>query len=132
MLRFPDARVEYRIEDDQFEIPALTIQPLVENAIRHGIRYRKDGLVTITARRDSGWHQITIQDNGVGFDTKEQKSAGGTHVGLINVKDRIEQMCRGTMAVKSEIGKGTSVTLRIPDSNVREKKGRKNEGDLRG
>jgi len=132
VLRFPDARVEYRIEDDQFEIPALTIQPLVENAIRHGIRYRKDGLVTITARRDSGWHQITIQDNGVGFDTKEQKSAGGTHVGLINVKDRIEQMCRGTMAVKSEIGKGTSVTLRIPDSNVREKKGRKNEGDLRG
>jgi len=41
-------------------------------------------------------------------------------------------MCRGTMAVKSEIGKGTSVTLRIPDSNMREKKGRKNEGDLRG
>ena len=125
MLRFPDARVEYRIEDDQCEIPALTIQPLVENAIRHGIRYRKDGLVTISARRDSGWHQITIQDNGVGFDTKKQASAGGSHVGLRNVKDRIEQMCGGTMVLRSEIGKGTSITLRIPDSNVRDKKGRK-------
>ena len=125
MLRFPDARVEYRIGDDQFEIPALTIQPLVENAIRHGIRYRKDGLVTITTRQESGWHQITIQDNGVGFDTKEQASAGGTHVGLRNVKDRIEQMCGGTMVLRSEIGKGTSITLRIPDSSVRDKKGRK-------
>ena len=125
VLRFPDARVEYRIGDDQFEIPALTIQPLVENAIRHGIRYRKDGLVTITTRRESGWHQITIQDNGVGFDTKKQASAGGSHVGLRNVKDRIEQMCGGTMVLRSEIGKGTSITLRIPDSNVRDKKGRK-------
>ena len=125
MLRFPDARVEYRIGDDRFEIPALTIQPLVENAIRHGIRYRKDGLVTITTRQESGWHQITIQDNGVGFDTKKQASAGGSHVGLRNVKDRIEQMCGGTMVLRSEIGKGTSITLRIPDSNVRDKKGRK-------
>ena len=124
VLRFPDARVEYRIEDDQFEIPALTIQPLVENAIRHGIRNRKGGLVTITTKRESGWHQITIQDNGVGFDTKEQVPAGGTHVGLRNVKDRIEQMCGGTMVLRSEIGKGTSITLRIPDGNVRDKKGR--------
>jgi len=132
VLRFPDARVEYQIEDDQFEIPALTIQPLVENAIRHGVRNRKDGLVTISTKRESGWHQITIQDNGAGFDTKEQASAGGTHVGLRNVKDRIEQMCAGTMVLRSEIGKGTSITLRIPDRNVREKKGRKNEGNLRG
>jgi len=121
VLRFPDARVEYQIEDDQFEIPALTIQPLVENAIRHGVRNRKDGLVTISTKRESGWHQITIQDNGAGFDTKEQVPAGGTHVGLRNVKDRIEQMCGGTMALRSEIGKGTSITLRIPDGDVRDK-----------
>ena len=108
---------------DQFDIPALTIQPLVENAIRHGIRYRKDGLVTITTKRESGGHKITIQDNGVGFDTKEQASAGGTHVGLRNVKDRIEQMCAGTMVLRSEIGKGTSITLKIPDSNMRDEGG---------
>ena len=132
VLRFPNIHVEYRTWDQDFQIPALTIQPLVENAIRHGVRNRKDGLVTITTKRESGWHQITIQDNGVGFDTKEQASAGGTHVGLRNVKDRIEQMCSGTMVLRSEIGKGTSITLRIPDSNVRDKRGRKNEGNLRG
>ncbi len=80
--------------------------------------------MTITTKRESGWHQITIQDNGVGFDTKEQASAGGTHVGLRNVKDRIEQMCGGTMVLRNEIGKGTTITLRIPDGNVRDKKGR--------
>ena len=53
-LRFPNVRVEYRIEDESFTIPALTIQPLVENAIRHGVRSRKDGLVTVSTARESG------------------------------------------------------------------------------
>ena len=115
VLRFPNAQVEYRIEDEQFEIPALTIQPLVENAIRHGIRNRKDGLVTISTAREPDGHRITIQDNGVGFDTKKPASAGGAHIGLRNVKDRIEKMCGGTMELQSQIGMGTSIIIRIPD-----------------
>ena len=71
VLRFPNIHVEYRTWDQDFQIPALTIQPLVENAIRHGVRNRKDGLVTVTTVCESGCHRITVQDNGVGFDTKE-------------------------------------------------------------
>ena len=114
-LRFPNVHVEYRIEDDGFEIPTLTIQPLVENAIRHGVRSRAEGLVNVTAVREAGAHRITVQDNGVGFDPEKTDSAKGTHVGIQNVKDRIEQMCGGTMILQSEIGIGTCVPLMIPD-----------------
>ena len=117
VLRFPNIHVEYRTWDQDFQIPALTIQPLVENAIRHGVRSRKDGLVTVTTVCESGCHRITVQDNGVGFDTKKQESFAETHIGLRNVKNRIEQMCGGTMILRSEIGAGTCVTLIIPDGN---------------
>ena len=114
-LRFPNVRVEYHIEDAQFKVPALAIQPLVENAIRHGVRRRKDGLVTVSTVHQAGAHRIVVQDNGVGFDPKEKKPAEESHIGLENVKERVEQMCGGTMVVESEIGKGTVVTLLIPD-----------------
>ena len=122
MLRFPNIHVEYRIEDQNFQIPPLTIQPLVENAIRHGVRSRKDGLVTVSTVCESGVHAITVQDNGVGFDTKNQELIAETHIGLRNVRDRVEQMCGGTMILRSELGKGTCVTLKIPNGNERSTK----------
>ena len=121
-LRFPNVRVEYRIEDEDFTIPAPTIQPLVENAIRHGVRSRKDGLVTVSAVRDNGAHRITVADNGTGFDDKKLDSIEGSHVGLRNVKERVERMCGGTMILQSEIGKGTSVTLLIPGEKKEQRK----------
>lgn len=117
VLRFPNVCVEYHIEDESFRIPALTIQPLVENAIRHGVRCRKDGLVTVSTVRQAGAHRITVQDNGVGFDPKQEKSTEETHIGLQNVKERVEQMCGGSMILESEIGKGTVVTLLIPETS---------------
>ena len=114
-LRFPNICVEYRIEDRQFRIPALTIQPLVENAIRHGVRSREDGLVTVSTVREAGAHRITVRDNGVGFDPKHQQDE--SHIGLQNVKERVERMCGGTVIVESEMGAGTVVTLLIPDTS---------------
>ena len=114
-LRFPNVRVEYQIEDGAVLIPALSIQPLVENAIRHGVRSRKDGLVIVSSTQEPGRHRITVQDNGVGFDVKKQEASEGSHIGLRNVKERVEQMCGGTVILKSEIGKGTTVTLLIPE-----------------
>ena len=121
-LRFPNIRVEYRIEDESVAIPALTIQPLVENAIRHGVRGRKEGVVTVSTAREGAVHRITVEDNGAGFDPKAEELSEETHVGLRNVRDRIEQMCGGTMVVNSEPGKGTRVTLMIPDSEREGKK----------
>ena len=122
MLRFPNVQMEYKIEDTQFSVPALTVQPLVENAIRHGVRGRKEGLVTVSTAREAGFHRITVQDNGIGFDPKEMDASEKAHIGLQNVQSRIEQMCGGKMTVQSEVGKGVTVTLLIPDGDVQGKK----------
>lgn len=116
-LRFPNIRVEYRIEDAQFEIPALTIQPLVENAIRHGVRGRDNGSVIVSTAREADAHRVTVRDNGVGFDPQRKAVSEESHVGIRNVKERVEQMCGGTMLLESEPGSGTSVTLLIPEGS---------------
>ncbi len=104
------------------QAPGATIQMLVENAIRHGVRSRTDGLVTVSAVRESGAHRITVRDNGVGFDSEKTDLTQGSHIGLRNVKERVEQMCGGKMLLRSELGKGTEVTLLIPDGDEREAK----------
>ena len=113
--RFPNVQVEYWIEDTNFEVPALTIQPLVENAIRHGVRSREDGLVIVSTALEADGHRVTVADNGVGFDPKQQLSTEELHIGIRNVKERVEQMCGGELILTSEVGKGTSVTLLFPD-----------------
>lgn len=121
MIRFPNIRVEYLVEDGDFSLPPLTIQPLVENAIRHGVRIREEGIVRVTARRVNDGHEIVIWDNGMGFDVNAPQKKDGTHVGLKNVRERIEKMCGGSMSVESRIGEGTTVTLLIPEEGGTEK-----------
>ena len=117
VLRFPNVHIEYRIADEDFLIPALTIQPLVENAIRHGVRSRKDGLVVVSTISEEHGHRITIEDNGVGFDPGQRESDEGIHIGMRNVKERVEKMTGGAMILESEPGKGTRVMLLIPDES---------------
>ena len=115
MIRFPYIHVEYDTPDIDFKVPSLTIQPLVENAIRHGVRIRKDGLVSVTTRREAKEHVIVIRDNGKGFNVEEARQSDENHIGLRNVKERVEKMCGGTLHVDSRIGEGTCITIRIPD-----------------
>ncbi|MBQ8304772.1 MAG: histidine kinase [Blautia sp.] len=114
MVRFPYIQVVYDTQDEDFYLPALTIQPLVENAIRHGVRVREEGLVTVRTRRTTGQHEIIIEDNGKGFDVEKAMQADDTHIGLRNVRERIEHVAKGTMEIRSVIGEGTSITIRIP------------------
>ena len=115
-VRFPSIRIDYEIEDDDFLVPALTIQPMVENAIRHGVRGKKHGWVSVSTYREGDYHVISIRDNGIGFDVEQMKEEAikGDHIGVRNVRDRIIDMTDGTFSMESEIGEGTSVTIRIP------------------
>lgn len=114
MVRFENIQVKFDIKDKGFLLPALTIQPIVENAIRHGVRIREKGLVSISTRFAYGFHEITVSDNGIGFDASKVKSGNGEHIGIENVRSRIEKMCGGTLDIKSEENKGTTVTIRLP------------------
>ena len=114
MLRFPEISVEYNLEAEDFSLPALTIQPLVENAIRHGVRDRDHGVVEVSTKITEDSYIITITDNGVGFDTKKPLPTDGTHLGIKNVRDRLREMCGGTLKIDSRIGEGTVAAITIP------------------
>ena len=113
MERFPNVHITYDVDDDGFLVPALTLQPLVENAIRHGVRIRDDGRVSIVVRAKEGGRVIVIRDNGKGFDPAAVQADTG-HIGIQNVRERLEKLCGGTMDIDSTVGEGTTVTIRIP------------------
>ena len=114
IVRFPKISVEYNIEADDFSVPALTVQPLVENAIRYGVRNRTHGIVEVTTKKRDDSYVIIIKDNGAGFDTSKPLSEESSHIGINNVKERIEKMCSGTLEINSKINEGTTVTITIP------------------
>ena len=116
--------VIYSIRCKDFRVPALSIQPLVENAVKHGITKKAaGGTIKISAYSTAKHYVVTIVDDGAGFDvTAPPSDTSRVHIGLQNVKSRISQMCRGTLYVKSTVGVGTRVTIAIP-----KKKGRHHE-----
>ena len=117
MVRFPNIRIETDIQDRDFTLPALTVQPMVENAIRHGVRIREDGLIRISTEKIGDQHVITIRDNGKGFDPEKLDEQEGLHLGIRNVRERLEKMCGGSMDLQSAPDKGTTVVIRIPEEN---------------
>ena len=114
-VRFPNIRVETDLQDQDFTIPALTVQPIVENAIRHGGRICEEGVVRISSRKDGFVHEIVIEDNGKGFDRDEVSNMNGLHLGIRNVTERIVKICSGSVDVQTEPGNGTRVVIRIPE-----------------
>ena len=111
--------VEYQIEEMSFHIPTLTLQPLVENAIKHGVGGKEDGgRVVISTYRRGDRVCVCVEDDGVGFDEsllKEQATdKQRTHIGLQNVKERIQRMAGGDFVVESQVGIGTKITIILP------------------
>jgi signal transduction histidine kinase len=103
--------INYSIQCKDFSLPPLTVQPLVENAIKHGITKKADGgTVKITTYDTDTHYVIEIIDDGVGFDAKSTEM----HVGLQNVQNRIAACVKGEVTVKSTVGVGTRVTIEIP------------------
>ena len=119
-IRFGDSLViDYDILCTDFEIPALTIQPIVENAINHGIRKRESGgIVTISSYEGKNFYFIEVTDNGVGFDVNQKVKDNKEHVGIKNVRKRLDMMCKGKLKIESEIGKGTKVVIQVPKGGI--------------
>jgi len=128
--RFSDRlNVIEQISEDvlNWQIPGLTLQPLIENAIKHGIYpLNSGGQVIVSAVEEEGFLIIKITDNGVGIPEETLKllktgatiQSKGLGIGLKNIEQRLNYAYHGRaeFAIKSNVGQGTVVTLRIPET----------------
>lgn len=120
-LRYEDAlKVNYDLKCTEFRLPALSLQPLAENAVRHGIRQNLSGsgTVTIASREYADRYEVTVSDDGPGFDSEQKPGDDRSHIGLSNVKARMERMIGGSLKIESVPGTGTKVTILIPKEGV--------------
>ena len=103
----------------QFRLPPLTLQPIVENAIKHGMDLDADPLhISIRTRDTDAGAEITVGDNGLGIDPSDESKP---HTTLENIRQRLEMMCGGSMTIQPREGGGTVVTVTIPDSTEQKK-----------
>ena len=126
--------IVYNIKAMEFMLPALTLQPIVENAVRYGITKKEGGgTVTITTESDQQSVDqgsldlqsivITVTDDGAGFDPQQPVSLnllqdGRSHVGIENVRSRLAAMCGGSLEIHSKPGEGTTAVIAIPKTGV--------------
>ena len=113
-VRFPDMTFTFERNSDDFHIPALTIQPIVENAIKHGLmKLQKGGTIRVISYETDTHYCVMVEDDGAGFDTNilldDRK-----HVGIRNIRGRLKAMVNGVLEIKSTEGVGTTVLIRIP------------------
>ena len=108
-------QVEYDIQEREFCLPCLSLQPIVENAVKHGICKKENGgTIRITTRREGENVYLTVSDDGVGFDMEKVQEMSDRHVGVKNVENRIRNMCGGHMEITSTVGVGTEVVMVLP------------------
>ena len=120
ILRFGEKiNVVYDIKCKDFMLPVLTLQMLVENAIKHGITKKYEGgTVNIISEQTDDNYVITVKDDGVGFDVN--KELDGNHIGIKSVKNRLSQFVDGSLSIESQMGKGTTATITIPKTNQKQ------------
>ena len=113
-VRFPDMTFTFEMNSDDFHIPALTVQPIVENAIKHGLmKLPRGGTIRVVAYETDTAYCVSVVDDGVGFDTGALLD-DRKHVGLRNIRERLKVMVQGTLDIESTQGVGTKVLITIP------------------
>ena len=113
-VRFPDMTFSFEMKSHDFHIPALTVQPIVENAIKHGLmKLPRGGAIRVVSYETDTHFCIRVEDNGAGFDTNELLD-DRKHVGLRNIRERLKVMVNGKLEIESEVGVGTKVLITIP------------------
>ena len=122
-LRFgDDLNIVYDLECEAFSLPTLTLQPLVENAVTHGIRQTESGrgTVTIRTREMEDHYELSVLDDGAGFDLTAPGTGSGSHIALENIRARLARVSGGSLRVVSAPGMGTTAIILIPKAAVSE------------
>lgn len=116
LKRFPGRlQVSCQISAVDFSIPPLTLQPIVENAVRHGVMVRESGgSISIRSEEIDDAFVITVSDDGVGFRPEEPCGGERPHIGISNVRSRLKLLCNGTLSITSRPGAGTVVVISLP------------------
>lgn len=112
-VRFEDKLfVEYVTPETDFRLPPLTLQPIVENAVKHGIDPELGSLyISIYTEKTPSGINISVEDSGPGFEASDNNEP---HVALANIRERLKIMCDGELDIKSRKSGGTAVTIKIP------------------
>ena len=104
--------VEFDTDYTDFRLPPLTMQPIVENAVKHGVDPDLDPLyITVRTREVKHGAEITVEDTGPGFSPNDNNEP---HIALKNIQERLEMMCKGTLTISERDGGGTAVKIYIP------------------
>ena len=115
-IRFGErVKFEKDIKVSNFMFPSLILQPLVENAVKHGVGQKSGGgTVTIRTYETEDDYVICITDDGVGFADGEYAENEGTHIGIENTKKRLQMMVNARLEIESKKGEGTKACIFIP------------------
>ena len=99
-----------------FRVPPLTLQPLVENAVKHGMKLEGAPLhIYVKTRKTNSGSEIVVENDGPGFNPADDNEP---HIALNNIRQRLEMMCNGTLTISPRDGGGTVVTVFIPISKI--------------
>lgn len=119
-MRFgDDLTIVYDITCTDFDIPTLTLQPIAENAVTHGVRMTDwgQGTVTIRTREFDDRFEVSVLDDGEGFDPENLPNDGRPHIGIANVRQRLQSTCGGRLRIESDKN-GTCATIILPKEEL--------------
>ena len=106
--------VEFDTPNTFFRVPALTLQPIVENAVKHGVDPDLEPLyVTVTTQDTDRGVRITVEDTGPGYAPSDKDAP---QFALNNIRERLKTMCDGTLDIEPRESGGTKVIVFIPRS----------------
>ena len=105
--------VEFDTPFTNFRLPPLTLQPIVENAVKHGVDPELEPLyISIHTRDAADGSEIIVEDTGPGME--DDPSTAGTRTALANIRERLELICKGTLVITDRDGGGTVVIISVP------------------
>jgi len=115
-------KIEWDIQPNvSFLIPLFTIQPIVENAIKHGLAGKRDGIIVISVKSEDNRYLVCIRDNGCGMEPEVVRNlltntGDDKRIGISNVNRRLKEIYgeNNGMIINSELGKGTEVIIAVP------------------